>query len=70
MSVLGSRVGRIDVTIDDTVEGHCKASSTDGGQEDPQQVNARGNVKLFDGDEVTNQDKWKRKQRVLNFDER
>ena len=69
MAPLCARVGRVNITVNDTVQRHRQASGPYGSQQNPQEVNAGGDVKLTDGDKIAHQYEGKRKQRMLDFDE-
>ena len=69
MPPLRAGVGCVDVSVNDSVQGHCEATGPDGSQQNPQEIDAGVNVELTDGDEIAHQHERKRKQGVFNLDE-
>ena len=67
MSTLCSRVCSVDVLVDDSVQGHSKSTSANSSQQNPQNVNAIAVIKLFNSDDVADENERQRKQRMLDF---
>ena len=69
MTALRSWVGGVDVTVNDAVQGHRKASCTDRGEEDPHQVKAGCKLELLEGEHVPHEHEGQREEGVLHLHE-
>ena len=69
MPALCSRVCSVNVSIDDSIQGHRKSTCANGCDEDPEKVDAIPVIEFFDRNKVANENERERKQRMLDFDE-
>ena len=59
MTPLRTRIGGVDVSVDDAVQGHRQTTGADRRQQNPQKVDAGASIKLPNSDEVADEDKRK-----------
>ena len=69
MSALCSRVCSIDVSIDDSVQGHRKSTGSNSRYKNPEKIDTVAVIEFFNRNEVANENKRKRKQRMFDFHE-
>ena len=67
VTVLRSWVGGVDVTVNDAVQGHRKATRTNRGEEDPHEVKAGLKLELVEGQHVPHEHKGQREEGVLHL---
>ena len=67
MSPFRSRVCSVNVSIDDTVQGHRKSTGANCRYEDPEKIDTIAVIEFFNRNEVANENERQRKQRMFDF---